>query len=374
MSVGRLNCTWLPLLLTVLCDVTLLRCTLLQRSTWGCCRTHTKSTPIRTTDKNCNAILVQRTKSLAPRSSLLSASELMAPPDLPSFRPLDLAKSSDRLASSQWRTFVAVLDTDQSNEASGVLTRVQEMFNNKLTPRERGRFNVVTREALVEHTKRRKLGAGKLPEALADLIAQDKVEGLAAKKRQQLQSRSGRDDPSADDSTTSDAARQKLELRAAVLCGAENNADSAPDRIYLLVGFPANESEATQLLEHGVSTAAKLSAAVNLFDAVVQLTAHTAASATGASTAEHSAASTSTTASLSATIIQQLAAAQSKGGTLWQDVVFKPISVTHYPAAALPQSTLEQGKLQFQLLLLHSDATAMYRFTLVLTASAIQCS
>jgi hypothetical protein len=298
----------------------------------------------------------------------------MAPPDLPSFRPLDLAKSSDRLASSQWRTFVAVLDTDQSNEASGVLTRVQEMFNNKLTPRERGRFNVVTREALVEHTKRRKLGAGKLPEALADLIAQDKVEGLAAKKRQQLQSRSGRDDPSTDDSTTSDAARQKLELRAAVLCGAENNADSAPDRIYLLVGFPANESEATQLLEHGVSTAAKLSAAVNLFDAVVQLTAHTAASATGASTAEHSAASTSTTASLSATIIQQLAAAQSKGGTLWQDVVFKPISVTHYPAAALPQSTLEQGKLQFQLLLLHSDATAMYRFTLVLTASAIQCS
>jgi hypothetical protein len=274
------------------------------------------------------------------------APDLMAPPDVPSFRPLDLAKSSNRLASSQWRTFVAILDTDNSNEASGVLTRVQETFNNKLTPRERGRFTVVTREALVEHAKRRKLGAGKLPEALSDLIAQDKVEGLAAKKRQQLQSRSGRDgDISADDSTTSDVARQKLELRAAVLCGAENNADSAPDRIYLLVGFPANESEATQLLEHGVSTAAKLSAAVNLFDAVVQLTSRTAASTTGASTAEHSAASTSATASPS-TITQQLTAAQSKGGTLWQDVVFKPISVTHSAAAALPQNTLEQGKLQ----------------------------
>jgi hypothetical protein len=300
----------------------------------------------------------------------------MAPPDLPSFRPLDLAKSSNRLASSQWRTFVAVLDTDQSNEATGVLTRVQETFNNKLTPRERGRFTVVTREALVEQAKRRKLGAGKLPEALADLIAQDKVEGLAAKKRQQLQSRSGRDDPSADDSTTSDAARQKLELRAAVLCGAENNADSAPDRIYLLVGFPANESEATQLLEHGVSTAAKLNAVVNLFDAVVQLTAHTAAtSTTGASTAEHSAAGTSATASPSTTITQQLTAAQSKGGTLWQDVVFQPISITHSPAAVLPQNILEQGKLQSPTaFVIQQAATEVYGFTTVLTASAIQCS
>jgi hypothetical protein len=271
----------------------------------------------------------------------------MAPHEMPSFRPLDLAKSSNRLACSQWRTFVAVLDTDGSSEATGVLTRVQETFNNKLTPRERGRFTVVTRESLVEHAKRRKIGASKLPEALVDLVAQEKVEGLAAKKRLQLQSRSGRDDElsATDDSTnaTPDAARQKLELRAAVLCGAENNADSAPDRIYLLIGFPANESEAAQLLEHGVTTAAKLSAAASLFDAVVQLTAHTAASTAGASTAEHSAASSAVAASSATTVTQQLTAAQSRAGTQWQDIVFKAISVTHSPATTLPQSTLEQG-------------------------------
>eukprot|EP00752_Nemacystus_decipiens_P011329 g10067.t1 len=227
---------------------------------------------------------------------------------VPRFQPIDVDKARARAAIEQWRTFTMLLEPQPgSPEASSACEHIMKLsIGEQNGESNRTRFTLITKDSLAEIAKQNSIsGKRALAQALVWRMSRDREEGLALKKDKAVQDNEkdiyireeytestinegaqllgeldDRDDTKSGDDSTHEAAaggaddsdnkqgvedeeqdleaiareqaereRAKLELRAARLLTQVDDDLGAPDRVYILKGFPATETDAAQFLE-----------------------------------------------------------------------------------------------------------------------------